>query len=275
MANQLNSVTLKAIESFRNTKNVRLKSIMSSLVTHLHAFAAETHLSEAEWLDAIKFLTNTGQACTEHRQEFILLSDVLGLSMLIVELKKNNSSELTESTVLGPFYVEKSPEYSSGDDISNGATGKPCLVSGCILNSDGTPIFGAKIEVWQADDQGKYDVQKTDLEHPQARGTLCSDANGKYQFKTIVAEPYPIPTDGPVGQLLMATNRSPWRPAHLHFKIQARGYETLVTHLFRKGDPYIFADPVFGFRESLETEWHRQPDGVVSINYDFILKCEN
>lgn len=267
----LNALTRLVVESFGHAENPRLKELMSSLVTHLHAFAKDVQLTEEEWGQAIRFLTETGKKCTDSRQEFILLSDVLGLSMLIVGLSAKKSAGCTESTVFGPFYVEGAPQYKLGDDISNGASGRPCFVGGVIKDPSGNPIGNARIDVWQADDTGAYDVQKADLQHAQARGILHADDEGRYYFDTIVAEPYPIPTDGPVGQLLKAAGRSPWRPAHLHFMIQAEGYETLITHVFRRGDPYLASDPVFGVRETLVADWDSQEGGVTKLNFDFVL----
>lgn len=265
------AITQSVIEKLANTPDARLKKILSSLVTHLHDFARDIQLTEEEWFKAIEFLTATGQKCTDTRQEFILLSDVLGLSMVTVEINNSKPAGCTEATVFGPFFVPNAPEYKLGEDISNGAIGKPCLVAGVIRSPNGETIANAKIDVWQADDDGFYDVQRPDLQQSQARGTLHSDAEGKYYFTTIVAEPYPIPTDGPVGQLLDATRRRSMRPAHLHFMIQASGYETLITHVFRRDDKYLNTDPVVGVRESLIADWVAQPDGTTKLDFDFVL----
>lgn len=265
------AITQSVIERLANTPDARLKEILSSLVTHLHDFARDIQLTEQEWFKAIDFLTATGKKCTDTRQEFILLSDVLGLSMVTVEINNSKPAGCTEATVFGPFFVPNAPDYKLGEDISNGAIGKPCLVAGAIRSPNGKRIANAKIDVWQADDDGFYDVQRPDLQQPQARGTLHSDAEGKYFFKTIVAEPYPIPTDGPVGQLLDATRRRSMRPAHLHFMIQASGYETLITHVFRRDDKHLNTDPVVGVRESLIADWVAQPDGTTKLEFDFVL----
>ncbi len=265
------NITQAVIARLAATPDPRLKDIMTALVQHLHAFAREVKLTEAEWFKGIEFLTATGHMCTETRQEFILLSDVLGLSMLTVAMNNDKPAGCTEATVFGPFYVAGAPHYENGDDVANGASGKPCRVSGSVRGLNGEPVANATVEVWQADDEGHYDVQKPELGHAQARGVLHSRADGSFDFRTIVAEAYPIPTDGPVGALLTATKRHPWRPAHLHFMIQAEGYETLITHVFRDGDPYLDSDAVFGVRQSLIADWASQPDGGTQLNYDFVL----
>jgi hydroxyquinol 1,2-dioxygenase len=181
--------------------------------------------------------------------------------MLTIAMNQDKPAGCTEATVFGPFFLEEAPRYELGADVSNGAKGAPCWVEGRILGLGGEPIPNATINVWQADDDGLYDVQYEDLSHPQARGILKSDAEGRYHFKTIVAEPYPIPTDGPVGVLLNATKRHPWRPAHLHFMVEAPGYQRLITHVFRDKDGYLDSDAVFGVRQSLIADWVQQADG--------------
>ncbi len=265
------TITQAVIARFAQTPEPRLKEVVTNLVQHLHAFARETRLTEAEWAQGIEFLTATGQKCDGQRQEFILLSDVLGLSMLTVAMNNDKPLGCTEATVVGPFHVEGAPHYALGADVANGAVGQPCLVRGRVLGLGGETVPNAVIEVWQADAEGKYDVQYADLAEPRARGVLRSDAAGGFHFRSIVAEPYPIPHDGPVGELLKATLRHPWRPAHLHFMIQADGYETLTTHVFRHGDPYLDSDAVFGVRESLVADWVQQPDGQFSLDFDFVL----
>ena len=267
----LNALTEQVAARLDATPAPRLRSIMQSRVRHLHAFARDLRWTGLEWLKAVEFLTQTGLTFPSTRQEFILLSDVLGLSMLTVGLNGGKPAGCTEPTVFGPFYVADAPHYANGDDVANGAPGTPCTVRGRVRSRDGTPIANAHIDVWQADEEGHYDVQKPDLQAAQARGVLHSQEDGGFHFRTIVAEPYPIPTDGPVAALLEHTRRSPWRPAHLHFRISAPGYETLVTHVFRAGDGYLDSDPVFGVRESLIAEWPRQPDGSHSLDFEFVL----
>ncbi|MGQ2978848.1 MAG: intradiol ring-cleavage dioxygenase [Polaromonas sp.] len=265
------TITQAVIARFAGTPDTRLKELMTSLVQHLHAFAREVKLTEAEWLAGIQFLTATGQKCDDKRQEFILLSDTLGLSMLTVAMNNDKPAGCTEATVFGPFHVEGAPHYEHGADVANGAVGEACMVRGRVLGLKGEPVPGAVIEVWQADAEGKYDVQREGLDHAQARGVLTAGAGGEYHFRSILAEAYPIPDDGPVGDMLRATRRHPWRPAHLHFMITAPGYESLITHVFRDKDTYLDSDAVFGVRQSLIADWVRQPDGSYLVEYDFVL----
>jgi hydroxyquinol 1,2-dioxygenase len=265
------NVTQVVISTFANTSDARLKELMTGLVHHLHAFAREYKLTEEEWFKGIDFLTRCGHITDDKRQEFILLSDVLGLSMLTTALNNKKPAGCTESTVFGPFYVEGAPQYELGDDVANGAKGTSCVVKGTITGLDGEPVANARIEVWQSDDDGLYDVQHRGLDHAQGRGVFVADENGAYNFSSVVAVPYAIPHDGPVGQMLEATGRHPWRPAHLHFMIKAPGYETLITHVFRRDSEYLDSDAVFGVRESLVCDWSQQPDGTYLLEFDFVL----
>lgn len=265
------NITDAVIARFANTPDPRLKEILTALVRHLHAFARDVNLTEQEWFDGIQFLTRVGHITDDKRQEFILLSDTLGLSMLTVAMNNQKPKGCTEATVFGPFYVEGAPEYEAGADVANGASGVPCQVRGRVRGLGGEAVAAAEIHVWQADAEGKYDVQRPELEAAQARGVLRAGPQGEYRFRTILAEPYPIPDDGPVGDMLQATKRHPWRPAHLHFMIKAPGYETLTTHVFRNGDPYLDSDAVFGVRESLIADWVKQDDGSYLVEYDFVL----
>jgi len=255
---------------------------MDSLVTHLHDFAREVKLTEQEWLDGIQFLTDVGHITGAHRQEFILLSDTLGLSTLVTALNNAKPAGFTESTVLGPFFVADAPDYENGADIANGAAGEPCFVSGTVSSSGGLGIGGARLAVWQSDEEGFYDVQRPEITGVQARGRLRTRPDGSFHFKSIVAAPYPIPSDGPVGRMLCALERHPWRPAHLHFMIDAPGHDRLITHIFRAGGQYLTSDAVFGVRDSLIAEWRRHPPGVApdgsrlaapfyTLHYDFVL----
>jgi hydroxyquinol 1,2-dioxygenase len=265
------TITQAVVKSFEGTPDARLKEIMTSLVQHLHAFAREVKLTEEEWFKGIDFITRCGHITDDRRQEFILLSDVLGLSMLTVAMNNEKPAACTEATVFGPFHVDGAPEYDLGTDISNGATGTPCTVRGTVRGIDGKPVANAMLDVWQSDENGLYDVQKPEVSGAQARGIVHTDAEGRYSFDSILAVPYPIPHDGPVGQMLEATGRHPWRPAHLHFLIKADGYETLITHIFRNNSDYIDSDAVFAVRSSLVCDWVEQPDGRYLVEYDFVL----
>ncbi len=245
------NITEAVIGRFANCEDQRLKDIMGALVTHLHAFVRETKLTEAEWLKGIEFLTATGHITNDKRQEFVLLSDTLGVSMLTVAMNHSKPPEATEATVFGPFHVAGAPEFDNGADIAGGAPGEPLYVSCTVRDTAGRPIPGALVDTWQADDDGFYDVQIPGLEEPRARGTLRADSEGRFWFKSVLPVAYPIPTDGPVGAMLVATGRHPWRPAHVHFMIEAPGFESLTTHVFRDGDPYLDSDTVFGVRASL------------------------
>lgn len=265
------NITQAVIASFSQTADPRLKQVLISLVQHLHAFAREVELTEDEWFKGIEFLTGCGHITDDKRQEFILLSDVLGLSMLTVAMNNHKPEGCTEATVFGPFYVKDAPQYALGADIANGAKGTPCVVRGTVKNTAGEAIPGAVLDVWQSDEDGLYDVQHAALAQAQARGQLQADGTGAFHFRSIVAVPYAIPHDGPVGAMLQATGRHPWRPAHLHFMVQAPGYETLITHVFRSDSDYLDSDAVFGVRQSLVCDWAQQADGSYLLTYDFVL----
>jgi hydroxyquinol 1,2-dioxygenase len=257
------TITPAVIARLANTDNPRLKQILTALVTHLHDFARELSLTEDEWMQGIQFLTATGQKCDAKRQEFILLSDTLGLSMLVVAMNHAKPAGATEATVFGPFHVEDAPRVEQGADLAGDAPGVPFFVEARIGDLAGRPIAGAEVDVWQADDDGLYDVQRPELgDTRRARGVLHSDAHGKVRFRTVTPTAYPVPTDGPVGRMLLASGRHPWRPAHLHFRIRAPGFATLVTHIFRDGDPYLDSDTVFGVRSSLIGKFALQGAGV-------------
>jgi hydroxyquinol 1,2-dioxygenase len=265
------NLTEAVIACLADAPKARTRQVMTSLVRHLHEFAREVRLTDAEWKLGIDYLTATGHKCDDKRQEFILLSDVLGLSMLTVAMNHEKPEGCTEATVFGPFHVEGAPHYEHGADLANGAKGEPCMVYGRVTGVDGRPIADAVVETWQADADGLYDVQYKELEVAQGRGVLKSGDDGRFHFRTVVAQAYPIPDDGPVGELLRATGRHPWRPAHLHFMIKAPGYETLVTHVFRRDDKYLDSDAVFGVRKSLVGDWVHQPDGSYRLDFDFVL----
>ncbi|MCS6766307.1 MAG: intradiol ring-cleavage dioxygenase [Candidatus Protistobacter heckmanni] len=274
------TITQEVLARQANAGDARLKEIMTSLVQHLHSFAREVKLTEAEWFQGIQFLTQTGHMCDDERQEFILLSDSLGLSMLVTALNNRKPQGCTEATVFGPFHVEDAPHYESGEDLGQGVKGLPLYVNGRVTGFDGKPVAGAAIDIWHAD--GFYDVQYADNPAARGRGVMHSDAQGRFYFKTALPASYPIPHDGPVGKMLEALNRHPWRPAHVHFMIQAEGYERLVTHVFRDGDTYLDSDAVFGVRNSLIADWIEHspgaaPDGLTldtpfyTLDFEFVL----
>ena len=247
------------IDSFTDTPDPRLRELLSSLVTHLHAFVRETRLTLPEWEAAIGFLTEVGQTCDESRQEFILLSDVLGVSMLTETI--NGQQEGTESTVLGPFHVGKSPQRANGDSMDLLGGKVPCLVTGRVLDPSGAPLAGAVVDVWQCTEDGFYDVQQPGVQPPgNGRGLFHTDADGSFRFRTVVPSHYPIPTDGPVGRLLQATHRHPYRPAHIHFIASAAGHATLTTHIFVAESPYLDSDAVFAVKQSLIADFAEVTD---------------
>jgi len=264
------------IESFAATPDPRLRELLTSLVRHLHAFVRDTEPTIAEWERAIDFLTATGHKCDHERQEFILLSDVLGISML-VETINNRTNTATESTVLGPFHMIASPRRALGDTIDLVGTGPQCVLAGRVLSAGGAPLPGAVLDVWQANDQGFYDVQQPDVQPAgNGRGLFTADQDGRYWFRTIVPTHYPIPTDGPVGTLLEATKRHPYRPAHIHFIVTAPGHRSLTTHIFVAGSAYIESDAVFAVKKSLITEFTPGdgPDQPARANFDIVLQPE-
>jgi hydroxyquinol 1,2-dioxygenase len=277
------NITAAVAGRFASTPDPRLKEIMTSLVQHLHAFAREVRLSFPEWNAAIDFLTRTGQICSGTRQEFILLSDTLGLSMLVDAIDHPSNEWTTESTVLGPFYVTNPPEYPLGTDVSQGLPGEPLFVEGTVSSPGGQPISGAAIDIWHSDTEGFYDVQRTGLAGLALRGRFRTDSNGRFYFRSIMPSFYPIPDDGPVGKMLKATARHPFRPAHVHFMITASGYETLVTHVFAAGGRYLDSDAVFGVKNALIRDFGHEPAGTAPdgtempkpwrrLSYDFGLK---
>ncbi|MET8945652.1 dioxygenase [Streptomyces sp. NPDC004542] len=254
-------VTRQVLASFDGCADPRLREIMRSLAHHLHAFVRDVRLTEEEWARGIDFLTRAGHITDERRQEFILLSDVLGASMQTVAVNNEAYDDATEATVFGPFFVENSPEITQGGDLSFGAAGEPCWVEGSVTDVTGKPVAGARIEVWEADEDGFYDTQYGD-DRTTARAHLFSDADGRYRFWALTPTPYPIPHDGPVGALLAAVGRSPMRASHLHFMVSAPAQRTLVTHIFVRGDELLDQDAVFGVKESLVKDFLPQPAGI-------------
>ena len=281
-------ITAEVLRRFEHTPDPRLREIMLSLTRHIHAFVKDVRLNEGEWWKAIEFLTATGQMCSDKRQEFILLSDTMGISMLVDLISNGKPAGATESTVFGPFYREGGPELSEGGNIAAGIresaqAGTPTIVTGRVLDMHGNPIAAAALDVWQADPDGLYDSQRPDLEELHMRGVFHTDAEGRYLIRTTRPVHYQIPTDGPVGAMLAATDRHPWRPAHIHFKVTADGYSPLTTHLFDNVDEYLDSDAVFGVKDSLICHFplHQAHDedsvrfGIdppfCTCSYDFVL----
>jgi hydroxyquinol 1,2-dioxygenase len=277
------NITDLAVERWRTAHDPRLAEVMAALVRHLHDFAREVQLSEAEWMAAIQWLTATGQACDDKRQEFILTSDVLGLSMLVVQLNHRFGDAATPATVLGPFHIAGSPSLPYGGDMSEGLPGTPLYVTGTVRSVSGEPVAGALLDVWQADEEGLYESQIAELDEARLRAVYVSRDDGGYCVRTIAPRGYSIPMDGPVGDLMQRTDISHFRPAHVHFLVEADGHERLITHLFQAGAEYLENDVVFGTKEALVVEFRERPPGTtpagdesavpfIVAEYDFVLQ---
>ena len=276
------NITDLAVERWATAKDPRLAEILTSLVRHLHGFAREVRLTEAEWMAAIQWLNRTGQISDEKRQEFILASDVLGLSMLVVQMNHRLDPDATPNTVLGPFHIDGSPPLPFGADMSDGVAGTPLFVHGTVRDLSGAPVGGALLDVWQADGDGMYEAQ-LEVDEARLRAKYSSREDGSYCVRTVAPLGYAIPLDGPVGELIGATEISHFRPAHVHFLIDVPGYEPLITHLFQEGAEYLDSDVVFGTKEELVVAFERRepgptPDGGTSevpwllAVYDFVLQ---
>jgi hydroxyquinol 1,2-dioxygenase len=279
-------LTEAVVRSFDNTPNARAKFLLQELVKSLHDYVSRTGLTFGEWDYAIGFLTRTGQKCTDTRQEFILLSDVLGVSMLVDAVNHRDRDGATETTVLGPFYVGEHKVTAHGTDISpHNLTGEKMFVQSRVTDLQGKPVAGAAVDVWHADDDGLYDSQKPNFDEvgASARARFITDSDGRFTFNTILPCSYPIPTDGPVGEMITQTRRHPMRPAHVHFLVNAKGYEPLITHVFIGGDKYLDSDVVFGVKDELVAKVEKRteattPDGkrVVApwhlMTYEFHIK---
>lgn len=278
-------LTAAVVRSFDDTPDPRVKFLMTELVKSLHDFVRRTDLTFEEWAYAIDFLTKTGHKCTPTRQEFILLSDVLGISMLVDAVNHREREGATQTTVLGPFYVGEHKPMPHGTDISAGIEGERMFVQSRVADLAGKPLANVPVDVWHADDDGFYDSQKPSYEQegPSLRGRFITDADGRFFFRTILPCSYPIPTDGPVGEMILQTARHPMRPAHVHFLVNAPGYEPLITHVFIDGDKYLDTDVVFGVKDDLVSKVERRtdpvmPDGKTAsapwhlMTYDFRMK---
>jgi hydroxyquinol 1,2-dioxygenase len=277
------NITDLAVERWATAKDPRLAELMTALVRHLHDFAREVRLTEAEWMAAVQWLTATGRISDEKREEFILASDVLGLSMLVVQMNHRLDPQATPATVLGPFHIEGSPELDYAEDMSDGLPGTPLYLHGTVQDLAGEPVAGGVLDVWQADTEGAYEAQIPDVDEARLRAKYTTREDGSYCLRTIAPLGYTIPMDGPVGDLIGRTEISHFRPAHIHFLINVPGYEPLITHLFQEGAPYLDSDVVFGTKQELVVRFDQRdpgptPDGGtidvpwLEARYDFVLQ---
>jgi hydroxyquinol 1,2-dioxygenase len=277
------NITDLAVQRWATARDPRTAEVLTALVRHLHDFAREVRLTEAEWMAAIQWLTRTGQISNEKREEFILTSDVLGLSMLVVQMNHRLDPAATPATVLGPFHIEGSPELDFGADMSEGLPGTPLYLQGTVRDLEGNPVAGAVLDVWQADTDGAYESQIPDIDEARLRAKYTTREDGSYCVRTVAPLGYSIPMDGPVGDLISQTEISHFRPAHVHFLINVPGYEPLITHLFQEGADYLDSDVVFGTKQELVVAFEPRepgttPDGGKSAgpwseaHYDFVLQ---
>ncbi|KAK0763930.1 hypothetical protein N5P37_003320 [Trichoderma harzianum] len=277
----IDNITENVVRINSQSSNARLNYLMERLVTHVHDFARETRLSTHEWMATIEFLTKTGQMCTDVRQEFILLSDILGLSMLVDSIDHPKPPNCTEGSVLGPFHTGDAPHLPIGSSMSTDAAGEPMLALCTVSDSSGRPISGVKVDIWETDSSGHYDVQYANRESPSERCIMTSDVDGGFWFKAIKPVSYPIPDDGPVGKLLQLLNRHCWRPSHMHFMFEKQGLDPLITTLFIRGDKYETSDVVFGVKSSLIIDLGKVdeetatkygvPVGALLLRHKFVL----
>ncbi len=281
-------ITNEVLSRYDTTSDPRTREIMKSLVKHLHAFVRDVELTEGEWIAAMEFLAETGHKCAGNRQEFILLSDTLGISILVDLINHRKPAGATETTVIGPFFRDGAPDLPPGGNMAESdPQGQPTLISGRVTDMEGRPVPNALLDVWQSSSEGLYDSQMGEGEELHMRARYRTDADGRYLVRTTRPKHYPVPTDGPVGRLLDLTNRHPWRPAHVHFVISAPGHETLVTHIFDRESQYLDSDTVFAVKDSLITDFTERTTqdetaqrlGVqppyAEVHYDFVLKRVN
>jgi hydroxyquinol 1,2-dioxygenase len=275
------NITEAVVEALRSTPSPRLKRVLTALVRHMHDFVREVDLTQEEWSYAIDYLTRTGQI--EQRPEYILLSDTLGISVLVDAINHRMPAGATETTALGPFYLDNQAELPLGFDLGDGLKGEPLYIEGVVSSATGAPLSNAIVDIWQSDDEGFYDVQRNDSSESKLRGRFRTDSQGRFYCWSIMPKSYPIPEDGPVGEMLRATGRHSYRPAHVHFMIAADNHETLVTHIFVEGDAYLDSDAVFNVKRSLIREYTKEspgaaPDGTPmdrpwrKLTYNFGLK---
>jgi hydroxyquinol 1,2-dioxygenase len=276
------NITALATERYSVTPDPRLREVLLSLVKHLHAFVREVEPTEAEWMTGIDFLTRVGQMCDAKRQEFILMSDVLGVSILVDAINHRLPAAATPSTVVGPFHIHDSPALASGANMAGDAPGVPLVLTGTVRSVDGTPISNAVVDVWQPDGEGVYEAQRPDQQGPYLRGVYRTDQDGRYIIRTVAPIGYTIPLDGPVGDLVTRTGISPYRPTHVHFDVSADGFSPVITHIFRNGDPHLDNDVVFAVKDRLVIDFEEHAPGVapsgerigvpyLTANFDFVL----
>jgi hydroxyquinol 1,2-dioxygenase len=280
------NITDLAVERWGTARDPRTAEVLTALVRHLHDFAREVRLTEAEWMAAMQWLTRVGQISNEKREEFILASDVLGLSMLVVQMNHRFDPAATPATVLGPFHIEGSPELDFGEDMADGVPGTPLCIHGTVRDLDGKAVAGGVLDVWQADTEGAYESQLPDVDEARLRAKYTTRADGSYCVRTIAPKGYTIPMDGPVGELISQTEISHFRPAHIHFLINVPGYEPVITHLFQEGAEYLDSDVVFGTKEELVVRFEPREPGEtpeggtsaepwVEARYDFVLQRQS
>jgi hydroxyquinol 1,2-dioxygenase len=277
------SITQAVQARLADCDDPRFRRVMTSLIAHLHDFVRDVQLTEAEWMTAIGFLTDVGRTCTDKRQEFILLSDTLGVSILVITLNHPADEGSAESTVMGPFYWHGAPELPRGSNLAVDVKGEPAFYSGRVLGIDGRPLENALLDIWSRNGEGNYDMQIPEEQGMKARGRIRTDAQGRYWFRSIRPTFYPVPTDGPVGRMLRKMGRHTFRPGHIHMIVSAPGHLPVTTHLFVANSPYLDSDAVFGMKESLIAEFKRHPAGpgpdgapvdtpYYTVNYDFCLR---